>query len=193
MKKALAVLGVVLLGTAILYAQEPQRFTRGIQLVRGNLGVGAGSIVFEGATGDANELTVSAPDVDSDVTLTIGDTSVSWSQGATPADALDTIFFVADRAYTITDVDVVWGTAESTGSMDVDVEKLTGTEACASGTDVISAVVDATGTANTVASATLSSTASELDLAAGDRLCVDLTATPNEVANLVVTVGLQVN
>lgn len=125
----------------------------------------------------------------------IGTVPAMFMQGPAPADALDTIFFVADRPYMVTAVRAVWGTAESTGDMDIMVEKLTGTTACASGTDVLSAVIDASsngggGTANTVNSGSLSATASALALAAGDRLCVDLTATPNEVANMVVTVTL---
>ena len=61
----LAILGVV------LYAQEPARFERGIELIRGNLNVGSGSVVFEGATGDDFEVTLSAGDVTADVTLTL--------------------------------------------------------------------------------------------------------------------------
>lgn len=120
----------------------------------------------------------------------IGTVTAEFKQGATPADALDTIFFIADRPYMVTAARAVWGTAESTGSMDIMVEKLTGTTACASGTDLLSAAIAGTGTANTVNSGSLVTTASSLALAAGDRLCVDLTATPNEVANMVVTVTL---
>ena len=97
------------------------------------------------------------------------------------------------RAYTVTDIDAVWGTAESTGSMDIQVDRLQGTEACAAGDNLLNAVIDATGTANTVANGTLTSTTANLNLSAGDRLCVDLTATPNEIANMVVTVGLVPN
>lgn len=118
-----------------------------------------------------------------------------FQQGATPADALDTIFFVADQAYAISGVKAVWGTAEVTGDMDIMVKKLTGTTACASGTNVLSAVIDASsngggGTANTTNTGSLSATASALRLAAGDRLCVNLTPTPNEIANMVVAVEL---
>lgn len=120
----------------------------------------------------------------------MGTTTAVFSQGGTAADALDTIFFIADRTYVVTKIQAVWGVAESTGSMDIMVEKLTGTTACASGTDLQTAAIAGTGTANTVNSATLSATASALLVAAGDRLCVDLSATPNEVVNMVVTVQL---
>lgn len=120
----------------------------------------------------------------------IGQVQASFVQGATAADALDSVFFLADRDFIVTAVSAVWSTAESTGSMDIMVEKLTGTTACASGTDLMSAVIAGTGTANTVTTASLTATAANLFVAEGNRLCVDLTATPNEVANMVVTVTL---
>lgn len=121
---------------------------------------------------------------------TVGSIQASFVQGATAADALDSIFFLADRDYVVTAISAVWSTAESTGSMDIMVEKLTGTTACGSGTDLLSAAIAATGTANTVNAGSLVTTASAHLLSAGGRLCVDLTATPNEVANMVVTVTL---
>jgi hypothetical protein len=120
----------------------------------------------------------------------IGSIQASFVQGGTAADALDTIFFIADRDYVVTAVSAIWGTAETTGSMDIMVEKLTGTTACASGTDLLSAAIAGTGTANTVNAGALVTTASAHLLAAGNRLCVDLSATPNEVVNMVVTVTL---
>lgn len=120
----------------------------------------------------------------------LGTTTASFVQGGTAADALDTIFFIADRDYLVTKIEAIWGTAESTGSMDIMVEKLTGTTACASGTDLQASAIAGTGTANTVNTATLSATASALFVSAGNRLCVDLSATPNEVVNMVVTVTL---
>lgn len=154
---------------------------------------------MEGATADTSETTISPTDPTGDRTVTVPDSTftlgthtVSFVQGGTAADALDTIFFIADRGYIVTAIKAVWGTAESTGSMDIMVEKLDGTDACASGDDLLQAVVDATGTANTVATGTLVASSATLTLAAGDRLCVDLSATPNEVVNMVVTVGLRV-
>lgn len=157
------------------------------------------SIIWEGATvnGTTTTLTVTDPTTSTTWTLpaasaamTLGQHTVTWAQGGTAADALDTQFFIADRPYTVTEINVVWGVAESTGSMDVMVERLQGTEACAAGDDLQAAVVDATGTANTVATPALTATTANLTLAAGNRLCVDLTATPNEITNLVVTVTL---
>lgn len=121
---------------------------------------------------------------------TVGQIQASFVQGGTAADALDTVFFLADRDYVVTAISAVWSTAESTGAMDIMVEKTTGTTACGSGTDLLSAAIDATGTANTVSAGALSTTASAHLLAAGNRLCVDLSATPNEVVGMVVTATL---
>ena len=124
------------------------------------------------------------------VGLDVGTIQAVFAQGGTAADALDTVFFIADRDYIVSKITASWGTAETTGSMDIMVEKLTGTTACASGTDLQSAVIAGTGTANTVNTATLTATSANLLVAAGNRLCVDLTATPNEIVNLVVTATL---
>ncbi len=121
---------------------------------------------------------------------TLGETYATYAQGATVADAVSTIFYVAVRPMRVTDIDVIWDTAESSGAMNVQVQKLVGTEEIASGDDLLSAVVDATGTANTIANGSLSSTAAFLELAAGDSLAVELTATPNQIVGLTVTVRL---
>lgn len=157
------------------------------------------SLRFEGATENGFELTLSVTDPTADATVTLPDATqtvgtvfTQFVQGGTAADALDTIFFIAPRAVTITQIDAVWGVAESTGSMDIQVERLQGTEACTGGNgdDLLSAVIDATTTADTVANGALTATSADLDLAAGDRLCLNLTATPNEVVNMVVTVSM---
>ena len=159
----------------------------------------ANTIVGEGTTDDAFESTISFGEPTADATLTLpivsttlGDFAVSFVQGGTAADMLDTQFFVTDKIVTVKSIDVVWGVAESTGSMDIMVERLQGTEACAAGDDLQTAVVDATATANTVTSPALTATTASLTLAAGNRLCVDVTATPNEITNAVVTVHLGV-
>jgi hypothetical protein len=115
--------------------------------------------------------------------------TVSYMQGPTVANAVTTQFFIADKPYVVTGIKAVWGTAETTGAMAVTPEKATGTTACGSATAIATAF-DAATTANTVATGALSATAANLHLATGDRLCVKLTATPNEVKDLVVTVTL---
>lgn len=156
------------------------------------------ALVFEGATANDHETSFTPTDPTADRTVTVpnasftmGAQTVTWAQGGIYSNAVDTQFFVADRAYLVTAINVVWGTAETTGAMDIMVERLQGTEACGSGDDLQNAVVDATGAANTVATPALTGTPALLSLAAGNRLCVDLTATPNEVANMVITVTLQ--
>lgn len=71
MRKLLIVGAMLAASVGLLYAQEPARFERGIEIIRGNLSVGTGSIVFEGATGDAYEVTLSAGDPTADVTITL--------------------------------------------------------------------------------------------------------------------------
>jgi hypothetical protein len=153
------------------------------------------TIVMEGATADAFETTISATDPEADRTITLPDASVTVGQqqiqmayGGIVANHVDAQFFIAPVIYTVTAINVVWGVEETTGAMDVMVERLQGTEACGAGDDLQVAVVDATGTANTVTTPALTATGANLILAAGNRLCVDLTATPNEVTNLTVIV-----
>lgn len=62
---------VVFALTAVIFAQEPQRFTRSIDVL-GSIYT-TGSLTFEGATGDANEITLSVADPGADVTVTIPD------------------------------------------------------------------------------------------------------------------------
>jgi len=162
-----AVMALVLLGTAASYiaAQDP-----GSRRLGGEL-FGSATVPFRGGH------------------------SASFVQGGAAATALDSMFFIADRAYTVTGIKAVWGTAEATGDMDVMVERLQGTEACSGGAgdNLQTAAIDASsngggGTAATVNSATLTTTVADRTLAVGDRLCLNLTATPNEILNLVVTV-----
>lgn len=85
MRKVLIGLLLAVVATVALYAQEPARFARGIEILRGNLYVGTGSIVFEGSTGDASELTVSVTDPTADRTLTIPNSSGTLVHtGSTP-------------------------------------------------------------------------------------------------------------
>ncbi len=110
-------------------------------------------------------------------------------QGAAPATAANYgTFFVADRKYKVKGVRVVHGTASSSGT--VQVEKLTGTQAKAAGVGLLASAASTAGTANTVLSPTLTSTAADLILAAGDRLGLSNGGTLTSGANLVVEVIL---
>jgi len=115
--------------------------------------------------------------------------NVTHAYGATVADHVDAVVWIADDTYRVTEIQAIWGTAESTGDMNIDPERLQGTEACASGDDLATAAINATGTADTVNTFTLTD-GTTMNLAEGDRLCIDLTATPNEVTGLTVTFSL---
>lgn len=121
---------------------------------------------------------------------TLGDVVITQAYGPSATDHESTPFFIVDKSYTVTAVDVAWAVAETTGAMDVMVQRLQGTEACGAGDDLLAAVVDATATANTVTSPALTATTALLNLSDGERLCVELTATPNEIEGLVVSVKL---
>lgn len=63
---------VVAILSVVLFAQEARRIPGGFIITGGgNAGIGTGDVVFEGATGDANELTLTVADPGSDVTVTI--------------------------------------------------------------------------------------------------------------------------
>lgn len=105
--------------------------------------------------------------------------------------ALSGVFFVADRAYRVTAirrrVDVA-GTSVS--AVTVVVRKVAAAAAVSAGTALHTGTIDLKAAASSVASLTLSSTAADLLLAAGDALALDLTGTPT-LAQGVVTVVLQ--
>ena len=108
------------------------------------------------------------------------------------ADAIDRQFFVAPFACEVVGVDEVHGTAGSDGgAVTLQVERLQGTEAPGGNGDaLLSATIDLKGTANTVQSGTLVTT-TVVELAAGDRLGVDITGTTTALADAVVTVLLK--
>lgn len=106
----------------------------------------------------------------------------------TPA-ATDTTFFVAPypcRVVAITEVHSV----AAGGASALQVTKDTSTNAPGAGTDLLSAAFDLNATANTPQNGALSATASDLVLAAGDRLSVDFAQAIQSSAGVVVTVAL---
>jgi hypothetical protein len=109
---------------------------------------------------------------------------------------IDQTFFVATRAYQVTAVSFVHAVAETTAAtLRVQVTKDTSTNAPGAGTDLLtnntSAGFDCKATANTVQAGTLSATATDLQLAAGDRLSLDFTAGATELVGVTVTVSLK--
>jgi len=109
---------------------------------------------------------------------------------------IDQNIFIADRAYKVTACYEVHGTLGTNGSaVNVNLEKLTGTTAPGSGTQLLTdntnAGFDCKATINTVQTGTLTSTAADLTLAAGDRLGLNFTGTVTALAGQVVTVQLK--
>lgn len=108
----------------------------------------------------------------------------------------DQAFFIANRAYEVVAVREVHSAAGTdAGAVNLQVTKDTGTDAPGAGTDLLTNNTNAgfnlKGTANTVQAGTLTETAANLKLAAGDRLSVDFAGTLTAVAGVVVTVSLK--
>lgn len=116
-------------------------------------------------------------------------TYVSYYFTGTPA-ATDQVFFVAPHACRVVAISEVHSVAAG-GASALQVVKDTSTNAPGAGTDLIASTgFDLNGTANTVQNATLTSTAADLLLAAGDRLSVDFANTIQSSAGVCVTVAL---
>lgn len=114
----------------------------------------------------------------------------------TAALMVDQSFFVAGRAYTVVGIDFVHAVAESTAAtLRVQVTKDTSTNAPGAGADLLTntsnAGFDCKATANTVQNGTLTATAADLTLAAGDRLSVDFTASATELVGVTINVRLK--
>lgn len=90
--------------------------------------------------------------------------------------AVDSVFYIAQRPYrvnAIRAVPVIAGT--DVGAVTAQIRKLTGTQAPSAGVLLHTGTFDLKGTINTVVSLTLTATAADLELAAGDRIAFDLT------------------
>lgn len=116
--------------------------------------------------------------------------AVSFVQSGTFATAA---FFVAPQACKVLAISEVHGVAGTDpGAVTAVVTKDTGTQAPGAGTSLHqSGSFNLKGTANTVQTATLSTTPATLTLAAGDRLAVKLTGTPTALAGAVVTATIE--
>jgi len=97
--------------------------------------------------------------------------------------------FIADAAYLVTAIREVHGTASTSGTLQI--EKLTGTTAAGSGTNMMTGTVSLSATANTVVSGTLTATTATLTLAAGDRIGGVLAGTLTNLAGCVIVISLQ--
>lgn len=100
--------------------------------------------------------------------------------------AVDTWVFLADADYEVVGVRTIPTVAGTdVGAVTADVVKASGTTAVASGTTVLSATIDLKGTANTLITSTLTSTAANKRLASGDRLGVNFTGTLTAAVGLI--------
>jgi len=88
--------------------------------------------------------------------------------------------------YKITAATVTFGTASSSGTMQVEVA--TGTQAIGAGTNQLTGTMSLAGTANTPVNGTV--IASPTTIAAGNRINVILAGTLTSLANCVVTISL---
>lgn len=109
------------------------------------------------------------------------------------ASLADQNFFVAPQACKVLAISEVHAVAgNDAGAVNVQVEKVTGTTAPGAGINLLTNNTNAgfnlKGTANTVQVGALSATASDLVLAAGDRLAVDFAGTLTTLAGVTVTV-----
>lgn len=101
------------------------------------------------------------------------------------------VFYIVPAACYITKFQEVHQTAGSDGgAVTVTLEKLTGTTALDSGTDVLASVLSLKATANTVQTGTLTSTLGARTLAAGNRLALKDAGVLTAVANVTVLIEL---
>lgn len=108
------------------------------------------------------------------------------------ADVVDQVFFIAPVPCELVFVSEAHGTAGSDGgAVTLQVERLQGTEAAGGNGDaLLSATIDLKGTADTVQTGTIVSDGTQ-ELAAGDRLGVNITGTATAVAGACVTAILR--
>lgn len=151
-------------------------------------------ITFSGTITVSGALNVTGAVNLSNATAPLGTQFVASYVGQTTEAATDRQFFVAPRACTVVAISEVHAVAAG-GASALQVVKDTGTAAPGAGTDLLTnntnTGFDLNATAQTVQVGTLSATASDLVLAAGNRLSIDFANTIQSTAGLVVTVLLK--
>ena len=101
------------------------------------------------------------------------------------------VFWIAPFDCTVTEIREVHQTAGSSADAALQIEKLTGTQALDSGV-TLNTAIELDGTANTVVTATRTSTAVDLQLSRGDRLALKDAGTLTAVANVTVVIEVQI-
>jgi hypothetical protein len=114
-----------------------------------------------------------------------------YDRGLVGTNIVDAAFFTADRAYQVVSISEVHSVAGTNASaVTLQVTKDTGTQAPGAGSALLATAFNLKATANTVQNGTLVATVATLQLAAGNRLAIDVTGTLTDVAGVVVTVKL---
>lgn len=109
------------------------------------------------------------------------------------ADVISSSVFIADQKYRVVSIKEVHAVAEVTASsMILTVRKCTGTQAPSAGVAVSSGISlkSAINTVNDITLGTVSDTESDYEMAAGDRLAIDISDPGTESARVCVTVVL---
>lgn len=96
--------------------------------------------------------------------------------------------FIVPQTMVLLGVKEVHAVAGSGGTLQV--QKLTGTTAPGSGTNMLSTTISLTATANTVQTGVLSTVLTDVQLKAGDRIGLVLSGTPTNLQNLNVVLQL---
>jgi hypothetical protein len=106
-------------------------------------------------------------------------------------DMVDQALLIAPYAFSVKGVMEIHAVAgDDAGTVTVNLTKDTSGVAPGAGTTIMSGTFNAKGTANTVQSATLSSTSGVLDFALGDRIGVNFVGTIATLAGLVITLKI---
>lgn len=111
------------------------------------------------------------------------------NQVAAASYAVSHTIYVNDNVsgtYVVAGVSAVFGTASTSGTLNVEVA--TGTQAIASGTNQMSSTVSLSGTANTVVNGTITT---QTTISAGARVNLIFAGTVTNLANAAITVVLQ--
>lgn len=99
------------------------------------------------------------------------------------------LFWIAPFECTVTEIREVHQTAGSSADAALQIEKLTGTQALDAGV-TLNTAIELDGTANTVVTATLTTTGVDLQLSRGNRLAMKDAGTLTAVANVTVIIEI---
>lgn len=106
---------------------------------------------------------------------------------------VDQVFYIAPEPMEVVEIHEIHSTkGTDAGDVIATVKRCQGTEAATAGDDLLGATkINLKGDNNTLQTPALTATSADLQLAAGDRLSLDITGTTTAVAGAVVTVLLK--